>query len=429
MLHTSQTPHADSPTRLPAAYLRLLVAWFCSLTGDGLRVVGLPLLAASVSPTPGAVSLVATATVLPWLLVAIPAGALVDRLSPVRVVVGAHLFRAVATGALAVAVMTGHVSIPVLCLVGFLLTAAETFADGAAQTALVHLVPPTLLERANSRFVMVETVALDLAGPLVAGATFAVARWSPFLLSAALFAVSACVVAGLRVPAATTAPTGDADAMPSAGGSATGRERRRLWQDIGAGLGRLFRDPVLRTLVITVAVMAAATAAQDGVLVIYATDDLLLPSALFPTLLAAYSVGTLLAGLVTGRLDRGRRTGPLMLAAMAGVGGSMLVMGLVVDRWAAWLCYGVMGLAGGTWNVLSAARRQRRTPHAMIARVSSAFRVVAWGFLPVGTLLGGALGTGAGVPAVFVASGAVVLVLGVVVARPLLAGDRAPAAG
>ena len=51
-----------------------------------------------------------------------------------------------------------------------------------------------------------------------------------------------------------------------------------------------------------------------------------------------------------------------------------------------------MGLAGGTWNVLSATRRQRRTPHAMIGRVSSAFRVVAWGVIPIGAALGGLVG-------------------------------------
>ena len=76
---------------LPSSFRRLLVAWAGSLTGDGLRVVALPLLAVSVNPSAAAVAAVAVASTLPWLLVAIPAGALVDRLDPAKVMATAHL--------------------------------------------------------------------------------------------------------------------------------------------------------------------------------------------------------------------------------------------------------------------------------------------------------------------------------------------------
>src|SRR6478752_10454456 len=85
---------------LPAPFRRLLVAWAGSLTGDGLRVVALPLLAVSLDPSASSVAAVAVASTLPWLLVAIPAGALVDRLDPARVMAAAHVVRAVATMAL-----------------------------------------------------------------------------------------------------------------------------------------------------------------------------------------------------------------------------------------------------------------------------------------------------------------------------------------
>jgi hypothetical protein len=93
----------------------------------------------------------------------------------------------------------------------------------------------------------------------------------------------------------------------------------------------------------------------------------------------------------------------------------------------AWLAFAVMGLAGGTWNVLSATRRQRRTPHDMIARVSSAFRVVAWGVIPIGATLGGLVGQQWGVPAVFTAAGVVIALLGAVVVRSFLIVEPAGA--
>src|SRR6476646_11391727 len=112
---------------LPASFHRLVVAWGGSLTGDGLRVIALPLLAVSVNPSAAAVATVAVAATLPWLLVAIPAGALVDRLNPVKVMAVAHLVRAALTLGLVAIVLTGTVSIPILCAIGFAITSAETF--------------------------------------------------------------------------------------------------------------------------------------------------------------------------------------------------------------------------------------------------------------------------------------------------------------
>jgi hypothetical protein len=78
--------------------------------------------------------------------------------------------------------------------------------------------------------------------------------------------------------------------------------------------------------------------------------------------------------------------------------------------------------------VLSATRRQRSTRHDMIARVSSAFRVVAWGVNPLGAALGGAVGEVWHVPTVFTASGLMILALGVVVARAFVRAENEPPA-
>ena len=209
---------------LPASFHRLVVAWAGSLTGDGLRVVALPLLAVSVNPSASAVAAVAVASTLPWLLVAIPAGALVDRLDPAKVMATAHLVRAALTIALVAVVITGSATIPLLCAIGFAITSAETFADGSAQSLLVRVVPHDHLERANARFVTVETLALDLAGPLAAGVLFVIAPWSPFALSAACFVAAALTVRTIKStrPPATTPEAGQAIDAGTTGALGTG---------------------------------------------------------------------------------------------------------------------------------------------------------------------------------------------------------------
>ena len=77
---------------------------------------------------------------------------------------------------------------------GFGLTAAETFADSAAQSLLVRMVPSPQLERANARFVGFENLGLDLIGPLAAGALFVCGHWLPFALAGAIFLAAAAFV-------------------------------------------------------------------------------------------------------------------------------------------------------------------------------------------------------------------------------------------
>jgi MFS family permease len=398
---------------IPRSFRYLIAAWAGSLSGDGLRVVALPLLAADIDRSPAAVAAVAAATALPWLLIAVPAGTLVDRLNPARTVMLAHLARAVMTALLVAAMFAGWASIPLLCVVGFCITGAETFADSAAQSLVVRTIPAQLLERANARFVTVETIALDLVGPLAAGGLYVVARWVPFAVSALLFLVSALVISRL-VGLPELAPVQAA--------------RGRVGAELTSGLRELGSSRVLRVLVITVAVMAIGNAAVDGQLVLYATGPLALSKALYPTLLAAYSVGTLVAAAMVGRIAARYRGGPVMMLALTGIGGTMVLMGVFPHPAVGWVCYGVMGLAGGTWNVLSATRRQRSTPHAMIARVSSAFRVVAWGVTPMGAAIGGAVGEAWNVPAVFIGAGGVILVLGAIVARAFIRPENEPLA-
>jgi hypothetical protein len=145
---------------LPADFWRLWSAATISGAGDGVRVVALPLLAAGLTRDPRAVSLVAVAAGLPWLLSALPAGALVDRWDRKRVLWSVDFARAAVMAGLVVGVALGHASIPLLLVVAFLLGSAQTLFDSAAQAALPVVVPRPDLERANGRL---GTVALAVA--------------------------------------------------------------------------------------------------------------------------------------------------------------------------------------------------------------------------------------------------------------------------
>jgi len=117
---------------LGPAYRRIWTASTVSNLGDGVRLVAMPLLAARLTHDPRLISLVSVAGSLPWLLLGLLSGALVDRWDRRRILWVVDAVRAVVMGALTVAVVLAWSSTALLALVAFLLAAAETLFDTAA---------------------------------------------------------------------------------------------------------------------------------------------------------------------------------------------------------------------------------------------------------------------------------------------------------
>lgn len=383
------------------SFRHLLAAWAVSSVGDGVLSAALPLVTAVITRDPLAMSAVALATVLPWLLVALPAGAIVDRLPVRRTLVVSHLFRSAVTLSLAVVIATGAPAVPVLVVGGFLLGSAETFTDSASQSLLVSLAGPSELERANGRVVSVETTGVEIAGPLAAATLFA---WEPALCFAAVgvaLAVAALLAFAVR------------DVQPAVA------ERTSLRSEVVAGLRFLVKQPALRTVVGVVGVTALLTSGVNAVAFLYAIEVVRLPAASVPTLLVCTAIGTLLAAPVASRWAARWGSGAVMISALLVLAAGIALLGSVAVPLLIWVAYFVMGVGAGAWNVLSAANRQRLTPRPLTGRVTSAHRVLAWGLMPLGAGLAGPIAEVTSLQAVILGA-AVVLIAVVAVAAPRL---------
>jgi hypothetical protein len=75
---------------------------------------------------------------------------------------------------------------------------------------------------------------------------------------------------------------------------------------------------------------------------------------------------------------------------------------------AAWIIGGAIGIA---WNVVTVSLRQRIVPDRLLGRLNASYRLLAWGTMPVGALLGGLVGETIGLQAVFLIFGALNLLL------------------
>src|SRR5262245_1018760 len=141
---------------MTAGFVKVVVSSGLSNLADGVFQVALPLVTLGITRDPTAFAVVTVALRLPWLLFALPAGALADRLDRRGTMFLVNVGRAALIGGLALAVAREWDSLPLLCLVAFALGIGETLFDTAAQSIVPSLVEPDDLSRANGRLYAVE---------------------------------------------------------------------------------------------------------------------------------------------------------------------------------------------------------------------------------------------------------------------------------
>ena len=394
---------APAAPRLSRDYWRLWWANAISSTGDGAFVAALPLLAVTITRDPRLVSVVAAATYLPWLLLSLPAGAVVDRYDRATLMWRAQAVQAAVVTIIVVLVVVHQASIETLAAAGFLLGSAEVIFSNAAQSILPALVPPELLPKANGSQQVSLTVGESFLGPPAGSLLFAAAAALPFGLDAASFAGSAALVARL----------------PRTGHAPKNAKRPKIRTQIAEGLRWLAGHRLLRVVAVLLGIYNFANQMGQAVLVLLATQTLHVSARGYGLLLAASAVGSVVGGLVNPILTRRIGMLPSLVlpafvtaAAFVGIGlapGPIVVAALLASQ----------GFAAAMWNVVTVSLRQRVVPGHLLGRVNSVYRMLGWGLMPLGALAGGFVAHAAGLRAPYIVAG-LLCGLSALVALPLL---------
>lgn len=322
---------------------------------------------------------------LPMLLFGLLSGVLIDRVRRRPVLIGADSLAAVALGCIAALAIGGHLSTPILLPLVFLVGTATVFHTAAHQSFVPRLLPAHLLPRGYARLDQAMTAA-ETTGPLIAGtiirlfsAPVAVA------VNAVSHAISAVVIATVRV--AEPAPASRDKDRPAT------RVRGRLWSEIKAGLGWVYRHQRLAPYAVGLHTWFVFHAAVMTVMVFHATVELGFSAVQLGAVLAIAGLSAVLAaGLAPRAADRfglGRVCAlaywltpaafVFLLVAPPGTAG-IVVIGC------GQLVYGFsMGLNGP----LELAYRNAVTPDALRARMNATIRSFNWGLLAISAPLAG----------------------------------------
>ena len=392
-----------TPARLGRDYWRLWWANAISSTGDGAFVAALPLLAVTITRDPRLVSVVTAAIFLPWLLLSLPAGAVVDRYDRATLMWRAQTVQAAVVTIIAILIVMHQADIEVLAAGGLLLGSAEVIFSNAAQAVLPALVPPELLPKANGSQQVSLTVGESFLGPPAGSLLFAAAAVLPFGLDAASFAGSAALLARL----------------PRTGHAPKDAKHPRIRAQIAEGLRWLARHRLLRVVAVLLGIYNFANQMGQAVLVLLATQTLHVSTRGYGLLLAASAVGSVVGGLVNPILTRRMGMLPSLVlpalvdaAAFVGIGlapGPLVVAALLAAQ----------GFSVAMWNVVTVSLRQRVVPGHLLGRVNSVYRMLGWGLMPLGALAGGFVAHAAGLRAPYIVAG-LLCGLSALVAFPIL---------
>lgn len=367
--------------RLPPTFNRLAWSNLAAQSAEQVALAAAPIVAVLLlGAGEGQAGLLQTVLTLPFVLFAIPAGLMADRLSRRRLMAGAEALRALALAATLALVVLGWITLPLLAALGFVAVCGTVVYSVAAPALVPSLVAPQALPAANARIELARTVAFT-AGPALGGLLVGWVGAGPaFGVAAALSAVAVVLLARIHEPARLAVA------------------RRHPVQEIREGTGFVFRHALLRPIFITQFVFGVAWFMILAVFVPYAFRHLgLSPSGVGLTL-AMYGVGMVAGALAATRIMRRLPFGTVVgLGPVTGfVASAVIALTTVFPApLLAGLGFFLLGAGPILWVISTATLRQSVTPPRLLGRVS-AINTLSYGARPVGAgagaLVGGLLG-------------------------------------
>lgn len=363
---------------IDAGFNRLWAASVVSNLADGLGKTAIPLIATTVTHDPFLISVLAALSFLPWLLFGVLSGVVVDRSDRRYTMALANGVRLVAAVAVAIAAVTGGLSIWMLYAAALVIGIGETFYDNSVIAMVPSMVRPIGLERANGRMQTSDQIVQTFVATPIAGFLFAITVALPMIGTSAGYLVGAVLALSLPLVAGRalrTAPL--TDVRPTVGG------------DIREVLSYLRHHELLRSVVVFTSVIGALNAFAQAGVVLYVLDTMHVPAAAFGLVTAGVGVGAVVGAITASRVVARFGRGRVMFASTLVSGLAIIGVGVFPIVWVAVPFYAVAAAAIATWNVPWGALRQQLTPGHLLGRMVGVIRTFTWGVMPAATLIGG----------------------------------------
>ncbi len=344
-----------------------------STIGSQVSQLAFPLLVLAITRSPAQAGIAGALRGLPFALLCLPAGALVDRWDRKRVMLLCDSGRALALGSIPVALWLNHLSFLQLCLVALIEGTLMTFFSLAEMACLPHVVPKEQVPAATAQNQAIDSSSWTL-GPFLGGFLYGLGHAVPFLLDAISYV---CSVLGLLFIRARFQEERSG-------------EPRRIWHEIGEGLLWLWREPLLRFLAILAFGLIMPSIGFSLILIVLA-QRLHASSLVIGILFASGGVGSILGAFLTNPLQKRFTFGQVTIGSAWVWAISWLALAVAPNLLILGIANAVSFIIVPIYLSVQFSYRLLAVPDHLQGRVQSVYRLLSFGSQPLGMVLTGFL--------------------------------------
>ena len=344
---------------------------------DGMAMAAIPLLATTLTRDTVLIAIQSNMMMLPWLLFAIPLGALLDRVNRRFSMILVQATRVGIGIALASLIISGQMNLIALMILTFIFGISEVVYDTATQSAIPSLLKGDQLERGNSKLQIADTIMQSFIGLPLGALIFVSAAFSPFLGLAACYVAAMILVS--TIPSQSMQPVRAPDAP----------KRSALRVEIKEGLLYLWNQKVLFRLVMVTGAVGFCYALGQATLVLFLLDHLNVTQAQYGLVMIPLAVGALLGAFASPKLSKRFGRAKALAVSLPIATFSLLIAGLAPNITWYLIASFFHGFFIAQWNILLMSTYHSMIPNDIFGRIHGTRRTIVWGLMPLGGLLGG----------------------------------------
>jgi predicted MFS family arabinose efflux permease len=359
---------------LPRPFTRIAWSSVATQMAEQIALVAVPLAAVlMLGARATETALLQVAQTLPFLILALPFGLLIDRTSPRRVLLASELLRMATLGSIVVLIALDALSLAALLALGFIGAIGTVGVSVAVPSSVPRLVASERLMDAN-RWLELGRSAAFISGPVLAGAIVSATNASAALVVATIVCAAAAALL-IRLDIPRSAPS----------------RRRSPWSDAAHGIRYVLGHQLLRPMIVTSTIFNIGWFLIQSVFVVYALDRLGMTPTTVGIALGVYGAGMVIGATLSAPLSRRLRFG--LMTVLGPAGGFIAATLMATTLWIpapafAFASFFLFGLGPVLWTISTTSLRQAVTPATMIGRVSSLVVVSTYGARPIGAGLG-----------------------------------------
>ena len=362
------------------AFNRLWASSMVSNLADGVLMAAAPLVAISLTDSTVLISVTAAMVMLPWLLFAIPIGAMVDRVDRRFILAISNVIRSAVVGLAALAIATDRLTIYWLIAAAFIIGTCEVANDTTAQSLIPQILDEEHYEKGNSRLQISETVVQGFVGAPLSGFLYALAIYLPFFINSLGYAVAAILAISIPI-----------QYLQEVRKDAASENKPGFIADIKFGIKYLYNHITLRRLVLTTATIGVCYSMGTATIALFIIKELELSPKYFGVVLSIQGVGALIGAIVAPKASKRFGRSIMMTVGIVMSSVVLLLQGFSPNIYVFVALATFGGFAIAQWNILLMAVYQTVIPNELYGRIHGTRRTLVWGLMPIGSVLGGVL--------------------------------------